>query len=159
MTPLTRDLTMPTPEDFAAFAGCYAYAAHRVERRLSRVYDVALAPVGITLRQFAVLAEAAYAPGLPVARLARRLSVDPTTLTRALRPLIERGLMALTASSDDARVRQVEVSPEGLVLIEAATPLWRKAQDDITHALGADAAAHLTATLDDTSQRLRQLRG
>lgn len=150
---------MPTEDDYRAFGRCYAYAAHRAERRMSSIYDAALAPVGLTLRQFAVLAEAGFAPRLPVARLAGRLVVDPTTLTRALKPLIERGLVALAPDPNDARQRLVEVTPAGLAALDAAGPGWRDAQAAVAAALGASRAEDLSAALIDAERRLRAAHG
>jgi DNA-binding MarR family transcriptional regulator len=146
---------MPTEDDYRAFGRCYAYAAHRAERRMSALYDAALAPFGLTLRQFAVLAEAGFAPRLPVARLARRLVVDPTTLTRALKPLAARGLIALLADPNDARQRLVEATPKGLKVLDAANPAWRAAQAAVAAALGESHAEALSAALVDAERRLR----
>lgn len=146
---------MPTEDDYRTYSRCYAYAAHRAERRMSSVYDAALAPVGITLRQFAVLAEAGFAPRLPVARLAKRLVVDPTTLTRALKPLVSRGFVALVAAPHDARQRLVDITPAGLAVLDAADPLWRAAQETVAAALGKDEAEALSVALSAAERRLR----
>jgi DNA-binding MarR family transcriptional regulator len=149
---------MPTPDDYQAYARCYAYAAHRLERRLSTLYDAALAPLGLTLRQFAILAEASFSPRLPLARLAGRLVVDPTTLTRALKPLIARKWITLSPDANDARQRLVEVTLAGLAVLEAAGPPWTQAQSEVAAVLGAQNADALASTLKDAELRLRAAR-
>jgi DNA-binding MarR family transcriptional regulator len=123
---------------------------------MSSIYDAALAPAGLTLWQFAVLAEAGIAPRLPVARLAKRLVVDPTTLTRALKPLAARGLVALLSDAADARQRLVYVTSAGLAALDQAAPLWRAAQASVAEVLGARQAEQRSAALSDAEQRLRK---
>lgn len=122
---------------------------------MTPLYDAALSELGLTLRQFALLAEAAFAPDLPVARLARRLAVDPTTLTRGLKPLAARDLLRLTPDAKDARVRRVRVTPAGEELLEQAAPRWRAAQAQVALALGDQTAADLTRALDEAAKRLK----
>jgi DNA-binding MarR family transcriptional regulator len=125
---------------------------------MSALYDAALAPTGLTLRQFAILAEAGFAPRLALARLAGRLVVDPTTLTRALKPLIVRALIVLVDDPKDARQRLVDVTPEGFAALDAAGPMWRQAQEAVAEALGQPYAEALSQTLSDAERRLRAAR-
>jgi DNA-binding MarR family transcriptional regulator len=142
--------------DATPFARCYAFMAHKAERRISALYDAALAPAGLTIRQFAVLNSANASPPLSMARLARRLSADPTTVTRALKPLQERGLVQLDPDPDDARLRLVVITAEGRAAIEEAAPLWRATQKRVEALLGAE-AGRLAETLTRTAQLLREV--
>jgi len=141
--------------DLSDLGGCFAFRAHRFERQVSALYDAAIAPSGLTARQFNLLSHAAAMPGLSVARLALRLLVDPTTLTRNLKPLVERGWLTLEADAADGRAKRIFATPLGLARLKRALPLWRAAQDAVGQALGDSAADRLAQALDKATGRLR----
>jgi DNA-binding MarR family transcriptional regulator len=141
--------------DFEELGGCYAFRAHRFERRVSAIYDAALAAIGITARQFNLLSQVAHTPGLAMAQMARRVLVDPTTLTRNLKPLIEKGWLRLEADSEDARAKKIFPTARGLAKLRAALPYWRAAQVEVTAALGAREADQLRGALEKSAQLLR----
>lgn len=84
----------------------------------------------ITLRQFAVLAAVADAPGLSQAELVRSTGIDRSTLTEMLGRLEKRELIARSTSEADARARSVTLTEQGLATF----------QGSIQHARAADAA-------------------
>lgn len=67
----------------------------RATRALTRAYDEALAPFGITVQQFAILRDIQRAGTIPLPRLAEGLVMDRTSLYRALPPLEREGLLVL----------------------------------------------------------------
>lgn len=84
----------------------------------------------ITLRQFAVLAAVADAPGLSQVDLVRATGIDRSTLTEMLGRLEKRDLIARNTSEADARARAVTLTTQGLAVF----------QGSIQHARAADAA-------------------
>jgi DNA-binding MarR family transcriptional regulator len=141
--------------DLSELRACFAFRAHRFERQVSALYDAAIAPSGLTARQFNLLSHAAAIPGLSVARLAQRLLVDPTTLTRNLKPLVEKGWLRLDADAADGRAKRIFATGAGLARLKAALPLWRTAQDAVAEALGDSAADRLAQALEKATGRLR----
>jgi DNA-binding MarR family transcriptional regulator len=71
-------------------------------------------------------------------RLAAFLSLERTTLTRNLKPLLRDGLVALREEKD-GRVRAIAITEKGETTARNAYPLWKKAQDS---------AKKVTATFD-----------
>jgi DNA-binding MarR family transcriptional regulator len=134
-------------------SSCTCFRVRRFARLLSQRYDRALAPAGLNVNQYSILRRAEPEP-LPVGRLARRLGMDRTTLTRDLKPLLAAGLIAL-AAGDDARQRCVQVTARGRRAIARAQPLWRQVQADLESALGADDVEALHQRLDDAVAALR----
>jgi DNA-binding MarR family transcriptional regulator len=141
--------------DFDELSGCFAFRAHRFERRVSAIYDAALGEVGITVRQFNLLGQVAHTPGLAMARMAQRVLVDPTTLTRNLKPLIDKGWLRIEADTADARAKKIFPTAKGLAKLRAALPYWRRAQAEVSAALGGREADNLRGALEKSTQRLR----
>ncbi|HZC78190.1 MAG TPA: MarR family winged helix-turn-helix transcriptional regulator [Ktedonobacterales bacterium] len=87
-----------------------------------------LAPSGLTVTQYSVLAHALRQDAAPtVSELAQQLFTDRTTLTRNLKPLADAGLVKV-GDGADARSKAVLVTAKGRRAVLAARPLWRQAQ-------------------------------
>lgn len=118
--------------DYLAIARtCHMQAARRRARELTQAYEAALAPLGLTGGQFSTLVAAGAGGGASIGLLAGRLGMDPTTMSRGLRPLVRRGLLFLEPDPDDARGRLVHLTDEGKALLERAIPLWSRVQQTI----------------------------
>jgi DNA-binding MarR family transcriptional regulator len=135
-------------------ANCTCLRLRRTARRVTQIYDQMLEPSGLTLTQFSLLAHIYAGEGLSVGDLAEALVTDPTTLTRNLKPLIERRLVNVRPGEDDRRRRVIVLTPEGQGLLPVAHPLWRKAQAHVAHLLGESETARLNKTLDRSLGRL-----
>jgi DNA-binding MarR family transcriptional regulator len=116
---------------------CTCYRLRKASRRITGLYDTALAPTGLTSTQFAILAMVATAGPRPMSSLAEALGMDASTLTRTLRPLIEREEVAVSAG-DDKRVRRVTLTEKGQETVGQAVPYWRAAQKHVAQALGGE---------------------
>jgi DNA-binding MarR family transcriptional regulator len=79
--------------------------------------------------------------------LARLTEMDRTTLTRNLKPLADAGFVDIAAGTD-ARSRVVSATARGREARSGARELWRRAQDEVNQALGAEQVAALHALLD-----------
>lgn len=117
---------------------------------VTRIYDAALRPVGLKATQFTLLATLARFPDIPVTRLAKALVMDRTTLTRNLKPLESRGLLAV-AHEEDQRVRRIRITDQGRRLLQQALPQWQRAQSRMVEGLGRERWSGL---LDDLAATL-----
>jgi len=136
---------------------CFSTAVRKASRRLTQLYDEALAASGLRSTQFTILAEIDLRSKPPptVAALARRLVMDRSALGHNLRPLVRDGLVRLEASDRDQRRRQVTLTAKGLATLRAAMPLWRRAQERVGTVLGAATARELRATMLAIAQNER----
>ena len=106
---------------------CYCFGLRRAARIVTQYYDRHLRQAGLRVTQFTVLATLAQTGPMPLNRLARRLGLERTTLTRNLRPLEARGWVRIE-TEEDRRVHRVAITPAGEAAARDALPLWRKAQ-------------------------------
>lgn len=130
------------------FLNCTNFALRKATRAATQFYDEALAPTGLRITQFPVLALAAGRGPITVARLAEDLVMDRTTLSRNLKPLVRAGWLQVTPG-EDQRERLVAATDAGRAVLAQAQPLWRKAQVHMRDALGrqrwAELIGHLTS--------------
>ena len=113
----------------AAIGGaCLSLNLRRAARVVSRRYDEALRPIGITVGQFSILSTLLSGQALPISKVADLLGMDRTTLTRNLRPLRRRDLLTSVDDPADRRSHQVALTAVGKALMTEAIPLWEKVQ-------------------------------
>ncbi|HMN71648.1 MAG TPA: MarR family transcriptional regulator [Rhodoblastus sp.] len=133
---------------------CTAARVRKASRRVSQIYDRELAPYDLTVTQFGLLVQLRAAPGSAIGALAESMVMDATTLSRNLRPLERRGLVAAESDRDDGRVRKLKLTPQGRATLDRALAGWRAAQDHIAAALGVEDMKALNAALDRALDRL-----
>jgi DNA-binding MarR family transcriptional regulator len=128
---------------------CTATALRKATRRLTQLYDDALATTGLRSTQYAILEELDRRSHTPptMSELANALVMDRSALGHNLRPLQRDMLVALEVSDADRRLRHVVLTPEGTATFARARQLWRRAQDRFDTVFGSSAAAALRATL------------
>lgn len=126
---------------------CSHLALRRLTRLVSRHYDAHLACCGLKTTQYSLLATVTRSGPVGLGDLARLLSLDASTLTRNLQPLVKAGLMTIDAGAD-GRSRQVTATPAGARLRALAKPHWRRAQTSLDKTLGAEHAVSLHQVVD-----------
>lgn len=150
---------MPEPIDVREVLGCHCLGVRNLARRLTHLYEEIMAPTGLTVGQFGLLAQlqgAAQAGqrSVPPRLLAERMGADPTTISRTLRPLFGAGLIVDDPDPQDRRTRALRLTDKGRTRLQQAVPVWRKAQRRATEALGAETAAALKSAVGQSITRL-----
>jgi DNA-binding MarR family transcriptional regulator len=125
---------MATTDPSERSPGCTCFCLRKLTRTVSRLYDQHLAAAGLKTTQYSLLKNIAH-EALPVAELAARLSIERTTLTRNLKPLVEAGWVTLEPGAD-SRQRIATITPGGQETIKAANHAWREAQTELEQTLG-----------------------
>ncbi len=108
---------------------CLCFRVQRAARSLSRVFDEAFRPFGITNGQFSLMMSLNRPQPPTMGEVAALLGMDRTTLTAALKALARRGLVAVGPDPRDRRSRRLVLLPAGRVLLGETYPVW-----EATHA-------------------------
>src|SRR5882757_3669873 len=127
---------------------CNATALRKASRRVTQLYDDALAPTGLRSTQFAILVEVADAAEKPftMAELAATLVIERSALGHTLRPLERDGLIVLQ-EGEDRRQRHVVLTPKGKAKCREGVRAWQTAQDRFEEVFGRSEANALRSTL------------
>ena len=126
---------------------CAAQTLRSAARRLTRRYEEALRPIGLTASQYTILRALVASGGLAPGQIARALAFEQTTVTRLLAIMARRGLIAFEARERDRRSKVARVTGVGRALHDEARPLWERAQDRTLGALTSDEWAQARALL------------
>jgi DNA-binding MarR family transcriptional regulator len=130
---------------------CNCGALRQAARRVTKLYDDALAPIGLGVNQFSILARLSRVGPSTIQDVARLLVMDRSTLGHLLRPLEKRGLVKLDVSEKDRRSRIVALTHAGKATVAKARPRWAAAQRRFESAFGKEAAFELRAVLKEVA--------
>jgi DNA-binding MarR family transcriptional regulator len=118
-------------------------------RAVTQLYDDVLRPSGLRVTQFSILAMIARMGEANLRQLEDTLAIDQTTLTRSLN-LLERDRVIERVPHPDGRIKAMTLTSQGRRALEAARPLWARAQDKVLREWGTKAWA-------DAQRRLAHL--
>lgn len=115
---------------------CVCLNLRGTARAVTQMYDETLKPSGLKATQFSVLAAVATEGPASMTAISKVLVMDRTTLTRNLKPLMDRGLVKRGKANGDRRQRRIEITPKGKAALSKALPLWKKANSQIVNGIG-----------------------
>lgn len=115
---------------------CICYQTRMTAHAVTRAYNRALAPLGLEVTQFNILAALAARKSGSVTALSDALALDRTTMTRNLKRLEAAGLVQVT--SGPGRAVRPAITEAGIRLLGAAVPLWEAEHAKMEAAVGAD---------------------
>lgn len=128
--------------------GCTNFKLRQLTRRVSQHFDRIISAAGIKTTQYSLLSHIERLGPVRPGELARAMSMDASTLTRNLKPLLRLGWAALGPGSD-ARSRVVTATPAGRTKRAEAGRLWKRAQLEINDRLGNAQVVHLHELLEE----------
>ena len=135
---------------------CTCFRVRGAARRVTQIYSRHLAPTGLKISQFSLLAFVAAEGPVSIGRLSDLLATDRTTLTRNLAPLLKDGLVERAASGDKRR-HELVATLAGRALFKRALPLWADAEQEVRTAMGTKLTADLHGALERSMERLATL--
>ena len=116
-----RERHQPAP------ALCFCNALRQASRAVSRLYDEELRGVGLRSTQYSLLRQLSRSGEVRQRDLGGLVTLDETTLTRNLRPLMKRGWVAVRPGQD-RREKWFKITAAGVAKLEEARPAWERAQ-------------------------------
>src|SRR5260221_1099800 len=96
---------------------CNCGGLRQAARRVTKLYDDALAPARLGVNQFSILARLDHTGAIAIQDLARLLVMDRSTLGHLVRPLEKRCLVRLDVSDQDRRSRVLSLNGACRVLL------------------------------------------
>ena len=126
---------------------CYCIVLRKASRRISAVYDEALAPYGINIAQFSAIRTINRNTPISLTDLAERMDLDRSTVGRNMKVLERMGIVA-TATGADQREAVLSLTGEGKALLVKAEPIWHDVQVRIEDRLGPEHSRQLSELLE-----------
>ena len=132
---------LPGPEQ------CNCFAVRSAARHVTQLYDQFLAPIGLRVTQFSILAKLKRIGPLTINALAKDMAMDRTTLGRAVQPLERDGLVQIESTPSDRRAKEIHLTKSGEKRLEQALKVWSQAQSRFEKSVGVKRASELRMLL------------
>ena len=129
--------------------GCTNFKLRQLLRRVAQLYDSELAQAGLKTTQYSLLSSVQALGPVRPGDLAQAMTLDASTLTRNLKPLLAAGWLEM-APGPDARSRLVQLTEAGRDKRAEAKRRWRVAEESLNHQLGTERVLALHALIDDS---------
>ena len=100
-------------------------AMRKASRRITQLYDQALAPSELKITQRAILAQIGRSQPATMGALADELVMDPGGLAHTLKPLVRDGLVCIDTNPQDRRNRLIRLTAAGKARLEQSDTLWK----------------------------------
>jgi DNA-binding MarR family transcriptional regulator len=143
---VNRNSPMMSPRKAAANpqgSRCNCTTLRKASRRVSQLYDAALAPSGLKTTQRAILAQIGRSEPTTVSDLAEALVMDAGALAHTLKPLVRETLVAIGVDPEDRRNRLITLTRSGRRRLTKSDALWERAQRGFEMAFGRLASEDL----------------
>ncbi len=127
-------------------ATCLATRVRQLSRIVTRVYDDAMRPLGITASQYTLLAQLASRDGITAVEIGGDLDIEKSTLSRNLKRLLALGHIIMDPPAG-RRGRGLHLTPKGQAVLKDAFPIWQEAQRRTTAVMGAESRVMLDGLL------------
>jgi DNA-binding MarR family transcriptional regulator len=128
--------------------GCTNFKLRQLARIVTQDYDAELDGTGLKITQYSLLSHVLKLGPIRSVDLAKAMSMDSSTLSRNLKPLIAEGWLVIEAGAD-ARSHLIAITEAGRGKRQEAQRLWRIAQERLNKKLGATRVATLHKLLDE----------
>jgi DNA-binding MarR family transcriptional regulator len=115
---------VPYPTTLHVRDHCLCLHAQRAARALSRRFDEAFRPLGLTSGQFSLLMSLNRPEPPTIGQVAEVLAMDRSTVTANLKPLERMGAITVSVDAKDRRGRRAALTEAGRALLARATPVW-----------------------------------
>lgn len=133
-------------------SNCLATRVRQLSRIITRVYDDAVRPLGITASQYTLLAQLASRDGITAVEIGHELDIEKSTLSRNLKRLLALDHIVMDPPAG-RRGRGLHLTPKGKSVLVESFPIWQAAQNRALAAMGQDARD----TLDSLLSRAEKL--
>lgn len=140
--------SLSSADAFARASPCTWFRLRKLSRQLTQLYDRQLAAYDLTVTQYSLLAHLSGLDGISIGALAEVVVMDPTALTRALKPLERQALVTTAFDENDKRARRIRITERGRARYDAARIGWRKAQGHVDGLLSASGVPSLNGLLE-----------
>lgn len=134
---------------------CALFDIQRASRVVTSLYNAHLRSAGISIAQWSLLRNIAAMAPVSVGRLAEALAMERTSVTRLVEPLVDLGWVR-SSSGEDRRIRNLELTPNGMAKVRAGGKYWRAAQRELLATLGEGRWRTMRDALRSTVRLVRQ---
>ena len=121
-----------TPKEIARqmTSDCIAMRLRQINRMVTRLYDEALRPLGLTVNQLNILATIVTRGPITPGQLGQMLGMEKSTVSRTIDRMYKHGWIDI-GPGKDKRSQSLKATPKGRQLLITAAPIWHELQANV----------------------------
>lgn len=121
-----------TPKEIARQMtnNCIAMRLRQINRMVTRLYDEALRPLGLTVNQLNILATIVSRGPIAPGQLGQMLGMEKSTISRTIDRMQKRSWIEI-GPGKDKRSQLLKATPQGRQLLLTAAPIWHDLQANV----------------------------
>ncbi|RAN48799.1 MarR family transcriptional regulator [Herbaspirillum rubrisubalbicans] len=132
----------------------FPYLLNRVGVRMGELFSRRIAPYGVTLPMYRVMAVLMEFPGKSLGELCSMTTVELSTLSRLIGTMENKGLVSRRRQENNARTVEIYLTDEGQTMLAELMPIAKHYEDVATGGLSAAQIKALKKTLSEIFVRL-----
>ena len=129
--------------------GCTNFKLRQLMRRVAQHYDDEVRQTGLKTTQYSLLSHVLHLGPIRPSDLAAAMTLDASTLTRNMKPLVAAGWLEVNEGRD-GRSRTVTLTDAGRQKRTEVQLHWKVAQQRLNEALGVQRVAELHTLIDES---------
>ncbi|MEL6492546.1 MAG: MarR family winged helix-turn-helix transcriptional regulator [Cyanobacteria bacterium J06621_3] len=133
---------------------CVARRLRQVNRTITRLYDEALRPHGLTVNQLNILAVVISEKKIRPGQLGQILGMEKSTVSRTVDRMVRKDWLKVTAG-EDSRTQLLTVTAKGRKLLLSVTPIWDNLQAGVLTDTGSGNNILQMLALDNPEEETR----
>jgi DNA-binding MarR family transcriptional regulator len=136
---------------------CVARRLRQVNRTVTRLYDEALRPHGITVNQLNILAVIISEQQIRPGQLGQALGMEKSTVSRTIDRMVSKNWLKVS-QGQDSRTQILTVTSKGRQLLLVVTPIWDALQSGIL-ATGGNNILNMLAVTEAATEPANEAAG
>ena len=134
---------------------CVARRLRQVNRTITRLYDEALRPYGLTVNQLNILAVVISEKKIRPGQLGQALGMEKSTVSRTVDRMVRKDWLKVNPG-EDSRTQLLTVTAKGRKLLLSVTPVWDTLQAGVLTDTGSGNNILQMLTLDDADPEITE---
>ena len=135
------------------YCGCLYYSANALARVMTRMAEEEFASTGLTPSYAFVLMTVNSQPGIQPKDLSTHMQLTPSTVTRLVEKLENRGLLERKITG---RSTEIHITAKGLDLISVIEKSWKNLYERYSNQIGEEESKELILKMNDALEKLTQ---
>ena len=123
------------------------YLLNRLGMRMGALFTRRLAPYGLTVTMFRVLASLSERPDQKLSELSATTSTEVSTMSRLIGQMVDRGLVSRVRLPHDERTVRINLTAQGRTLADELMIKAQHYEDVVVEALDSDEVQHFRLVL------------
>ena len=136
------------------FEKCIYFNTNALARQINKIWDDAFKPLGLSPAHAYVLRTVLDTPGIAMKQIAEELELAPSTVTRFVDSLINKGFLKRITDDDDKRGSRIFPTQQGKKIHQELEKIGQQLYANMNDIIGKKAFAELVTDMRETRQQL-----